>query len=266
MLRLFLFFLLFLTSLYAKEIHATYKVSFGIFGQIGEAKATMKVDDEGNYTITMLAEAGGLARVLSGGRKEWFLSQGKTLPNGMLRPDFYEHTVVRKTQEVQDPLGEREWVEVVKSKLSQFRFDHVARSIHKKQVKKRDDEVNEDPFERLDYYADNDLLSLFFNFKALSRDFALKEPTKMYAVGANDKDGRVDVIPVQSEALGRMKEELGKEEGHFYVTYINQAIFSSDRGELLVNLNDEGLCQKAVLKDVLLFGDITGELIEITVY
>ena len=259
-----LFFLLF-SSIFAKEIHATYKVSFGIFGQIGEAKATMKVDETGAYTITMLAEAEGLARILSGGRKEWFTSRGIQLPNGMLRPDYYEHKVVRKSQQMKDPFARDEWVDVIKTKIKRFIFDHEKKSVQKQQIKSHNEEVLEEPFEPLEYYANNDLLSLFFNFKVLSQDFALTEPTKMYAVGANKEDGRVDVIPPRGNILTDLYEELETNTGHFYITYINQEIFSSERGKLFVNLNDEGLCQKALLKDVPLFGDIRGELIELSI-
>ena len=43
---------------------------------------------------------------------------------------------------------------------------------------------------------------------------------------------------------------------------INDDIFASEKGELLVNLRDDGIVQQAVLKDVLFFGDIRGEIVD----
>ncbi len=43
---------------------------------------------------------------------------------------------------------------------------------------------------------------------------------------------------------------------------VNDDIFASDKGELLINLRDDGLCTQAILKDVLFFGDIRGEMID----
>ncbi len=44
------------------------------------------------------------------------------------------------------------------------------------------------------------------------------------------------------------------------IVYINQKIFSSDRGELWIAFNDKNECETAALKDVILFGDIKGIL------
>lgn len=233
--RFLAFFCLLFSSLFAKEIHATYKVSFGIFGQIGEAKAAMKIDDNGTYVITMLAEAEGLARVLSGGRKEWFTSRGKLLPDGMLRPDFYEHKVVRKSQEVKDPFNSDKWEEVIKTKVKRFTFDHEHKRVQKQQIKSKNEEVIEEPYAPLEYYASNDLLSLFFNFKVLSREFALNEPTKMYAVGANKEDGRVDVIPPRGKMLLELQEELEKKRAIFILpTSTKRSSLVSEGNSLLI--------------------------------
>ena len=57
-------------------------------------------------------------------------------------------------------------------------------------------------------------------------------------------------------------KRLLKANGHILVVIINQKIFSSKRGELYINLDDDGICTSAVLKDVIFFGDIRGKLVE----
>ena len=42
--RIIMFFILFSISLFAKDITAIYRVSFGIFGQIGMAKTSLHVE------------------------------------------------------------------------------------------------------------------------------------------------------------------------------------------------------------------------------
>ena len=67
----------------------------------------------------------------------------------------------------------------------------------------------------------------------------------LYAVGANKKDGSLHV-----KYLGQNGDE--KE----YLAILNEPIFASKDGALHVSLDADGLCSRAVLKDVLLFGDI----------
>ena len=106
------------------------------------------------------------------------------------------------------------------------------------------------------YYAKDDLLTLFFNIKKYLNDFSVKEDQVFYAVGANKKDGRVDIHIPKVQKQKKFKKIL--------VT-INQKIFASKKGELNLDLDDNGICQKAVLKDVIFFGDIRGEIKELKV-
>ena len=41
---------------------------------------------------------------------------------------------------------------------------------------------------------------------------------------------------------------------------LNKRIFASKNGEMYIDLNDDGICTNAVLKDVLMFGDIRGKM------
>ncbi|MGE4473534.1 MAG: hypothetical protein AB7D20_12100, partial [Sulfuricurvum sp.] len=57
------------------------------------------------------------------------------------------------------------------------------------------------------------------------------------------------------------KKTLDLQSGDFLQVVLNDRIFSSANGELQINLASDGLCEKAVLEDVLLFGDIVGQRI-----
>ena len=59
-----------------------------------------------------------------------------------------------------------------------------------------------------------------------------------------------------------MKQKLELEKGDFLTVILNDRIFASAKGELLINLDSSGLCEKAILEDVLLFGDIVGKRIK----
>jgi hypothetical protein len=235
------------TSLFASNISAKYKVSFGIFGELGIANTSLHVDEENRYKIVVHALTTGLANFLSGEREEWHISVGRVDKNGVLVPNYYEKTVRRYSSSD----GET----VLKKDIRKYIFNHDKKELKVQKTvlkgKKREFEEKDG-----DYYAPNDLLSLFFNFKKMLPSLEVKTASKFYAVGANKTDGRIDVIPLKKN------KDLDWKEGHLMKVIINQKIFSSKKGELLINLGDDGLCKQAVLKDVLLFGDIRGELID----
>ncbi|MDD5051539.1 MAG: DUF3108 domain-containing protein [Sulfuricurvum sp.] len=217
----------------AKVISASYEVSFGIFQTMGIADARMEIKDDQTYTIHIEARTTGIAKVLSSNRTEIYESRGNVI-NGKLIPDIYSK--VRKTN--------------FKKITKIYTFDHVNKTVWKETI-----EGNNRSKEVYDFYAPEDILSLFFNFK-----FYMQTPQNraLYAVGGNGKDGRIDVIYPKNETLKQMKKELNMEDGDFLKVILNDRIFSSANGELLINLGNDGLCDKAVLEDVLLFGDIVG--------
>ena len=61
--------------------------------------------------------------------------------------------------------------------------------------------------------------------------------------------------------LENTKKDLNYKDGHMIKVVIYDNIFGIKKGKLLLNLDDNGFSPRAVLKDVLLFGDIHGELI-----
>ncbi len=246
--KILLMIILFLSFLNAKTIMAEYKVSFGIFGRIGVAKAIFKINKDKTYRILISAKATGFAKVLSGGRVESYESSGKIV-KGVLIPDIFKGTTKTDT------------------KISQkiYYFLHKKKVIDMLKIRKRNGKTIKSE-EKLKYYTKNDILTLFFNIRHYLNDFKFKGKKVLYAVGANKKDGRVDLIVPVGKELEKLKKELNRKDGNFMIVFINQKIFASKRGELFLDINDNGIATKAVLKDVILFGDIRGKLkkLEIT--
>jgi len=246
---------IFISSLVATDINAKYKVTFGIFGEIGIAETSLHVDGKKSYKIDVHVMTTGFANFVSGGREEWYTSYGRVDKNGIFIPDVYKKIVKRTVNES----SFENFKEVVKIDTKKYIFLHEQRAVKVEQSKQRNDEIRHES-KVADYYAPNDLLSLFFNFRNILPSLEIKKPRVFYAVGARKEDGRIDIEPVK-DAL-HVRDEFDWDDGHMMKAIINQKIFASKRGELIINLGSDGLAKNAVLKDVILFGDIKGKLIE----
>ena len=229
-------------TLYAETIEANYKVEFGFIGEIGVARAKL-IKDEISYEINVELEATGLARTLSGKRKEHHISKGH-IENGALISDLYQ---------------------VIKSHGSKmtnkvYYIDHKNKTVIKHYKYWKNGELKDDTNETLDFYSVDDLLSLYFNLDNKIGDKTKSESYTFTAVGAEKQGGSVEVvIPTQSN-LEEYVDVLGENDKSWYArAIIHQKIFSSDKGELLLRIGDDGITQKAVLKDLIFFGDIRAE-------
>ncbi|MBN2767894.1 MAG: DUF3108 domain-containing protein [Campylobacterales bacterium] len=228
----------------AKTIEAQYKVSFGIVGELGIADA--KITTEKNrYTIEIGAEATGLAKILSNSRKEKHISKGH-IKNGRFISESYH--VIKS-------FGNK-YVEKI------YTVDHKNKKVTKQYIKKKGDKVTEDQKSTLDFYAEDDLLSLYFNLGNLIKDKTLAKEYQFKTVGAEKQKGRVTVIVPPKDEIPKYKKMLLKGDYWYISVIIYQKIFTSKQGELLIAIDDEGMAQKAILKDLLLFGDLRGERIK----
>lgn len=218
----------------AKVITATYEVSYGIFQTMGIADARFETRDDNTYSIRIEARTTGIAKILSNNRIETYESYGSII-NGQLVPKKY--IKIRRTDS--------------KKMTKIYTFNHVDRIVLR-------ENIDSDEWEKVkhDYYASEDILSLFFNVKQYMK---LRQNQVLYAIGANKNNGRIDVVFPKGHEIEKLKQELETDEGIFVKVILNDKIFSSANGELLINLDDDGLCEKAILEDVLLFGDIVGK-------
>jgi hypothetical protein len=213
-------------------------------GEIGIANAVL-TKDEMYYEINVKVKATGMADTLSGGRKEHHISKGH-IENGVMISDYYQVTKSHGSK--------------MTTKL--YSINHEEKTVEKAYKRWKNGKLTVDKKETLDFYSADDLLSLYFNLNQKITDRKKARSYTFKAVGAEKQEGTVEVaIPKESE-LEDYKETLGESDDSWYAkAIVHQDIFSSDKGELLLRIGNDGITQKAVLKDLLFFGDIRAERI-----
>ena len=227
----------------AQMTEAEYRVSFGILGEIGNAKARLERNN-GHYRIEIEGVSTGFAKSLSRNRKERQVSEGH-ISEGILIPDRY--SIVRSYAD-----------KVIKKT---YTIDHRNKKVERLVEKTEDGRLIWQEKKSLDFYAQNDLLSLYFNLAVLIPEKEKGAYYKFKALGAEKQGGDVEVIVAGKDTRMLYENTLGSG-GNWYLTaIIHQKIFSSNRGELLLSVDENGITKRAILKDVLLFGDIRAERI-----
>ncbi|CAA6826021.1 MAG: Unknown protein [uncultured Sulfurovum sp.] len=226
----------------ADIIKADYKVEFGIIGEIGIANAILTTDKD-SYEISVKLQATGIAKTLSGGRNEHHVSRGRII-GGTMISDYYQVTKSHGSK--------------MTNKL--YSINHENKSVNKEYKRWKNGKLTVDKNETLDFYSADDLLSLYFN---LDKKITDKQTTKDYiyhAVGAEKQKGKVEVSIPKVSDLEEYEEEVGVNDSSWYAkAIVHQDIFSSEKGELLLRIGNDGITEKAVLKDLIFFGDIRAE-------
>jgi len=239
----FVWFISLASLLSAQVLSGKYVIEYGIFGKMGTAEATLERNAT-RYKIEMTAVATGLAKVLSGGRVEKYRSEGR-IEKGWLVPDLYTKDIAYS--------GKR--------RVKTYRFDHPHKKVAVSQRKFRDGKMVQESNSTLPYYAPNDIFSLYFNILRLIGDCSKPYNRELYAVGAEKKTGRVHVQTlVDPKERLLVKELLGEGDCYLKVT-IFQKLFGSKGGELYLALGKDGTAKSAVLKDVVMFGDVRGRMV-----
>jgi len=235
--------LVFMSQIQAKMLDVTYKVSFGMFGEMGISDAHLETKGD-TYTIEIKMKATGMAKALSKNRKEKHISKGHIV-NGMFVSDTYKVIKIYGKKHIE--------------KI--YRIDHKKKRVTKDNTKKKQDKVTEEKHTVLDFYSKNDLLTLYFNLPKMITDRSKATTYEFSAVGAERQGGKVNVrIPKESE-LKEYKKTLGKGDYWYMTAIIYQKIFASNKGELMLAVDKDGITQKAVLKDLMMFGDLVAERI-----
>lgn len=231
-------FMMLQTFVHAKSIYANYDVSYGIIGKIGTAKAVLKKEAK-TYTIDIRLEATGLAKVLSGERKERHISKGRIV-NGLMVSSLYQ--VIKSHGDI--VVNKEYWI------------DHKKKRVRKKYTKYKNGKMINIENTILDFYAKDDLLTLYFNLDKAIIDKTKPKTYIFKAVGAERQGGKVSVqIPTQKE-LPKYKQKLGDGSAWYATAIIHQKIFSSKEGRLMLSIAKDGITNKAILEDVIFFGDI----------
>ncbi len=233
-------FIFFSPVLNAKNIEADYSVEFGMFGQVGKVHVTLTSDHK-YYMLDANVSALGIARAVTDDLKERHISKGH-ISKGLLVTDMY--------QMIQS-FGHY-------TSTTIYRVNHKKKRLTRQYKKWKYDKQIINDTDTLDYYGKDDMMTLFLNLPKHIKEKYTAKKYQFKAIGADRKNGRVDItIPSQS-TLKEMKSFLGEgQEGDWYSTVVmHRKLYHSKQGELDVKIGKEGLVDKAVLKDLFFFGDV----------
>jgi hypothetical protein len=241
--RIFLFLIFSILSLFAEEFESfvKYKVGYGVF-TLGEASAYLRISDNGSYKTEISAKAKGLAAVFSRERTETYMSEGEMF-EGRLVPYHFE----KKTS-----YGN-------KKRHIEFFWDYENNQIvmEKENCKNSDCEYSSEILPD-DRYAKDDILTLYHNIIFDLNKTGAKE---INASAIGSKKPVIVMLP-EGKRLKTAKKTFDNKNGTYLVVILNQEIFTSDEGELYVNVDNDNTASKAILKKTMLFGDVWGEQIE----
>ncbi|WP_201353929.1 DUF3108 domain-containing protein [Hydrogenimonas urashimensis] len=243
MIKWFSILLLAALALCADTMIGKYSVEYGIFGKMGTSEAKL-TRAENRYEIVMTARATGLAKVLSGGRVEIYRSKG-LIVDGRLVPELFSKDIRRFS----------------KRRIKTYRFDHPHGRVTFHEERYKEGKLVSQKDETLPYYALDDIFSLYFNILDIIGDCSKPFDRHLHAVGAEKKTGKVRVRTVVGEERKDVKELLGEASCYLEVT-VYQKLFGSKGGTLYLALRPDGVVTKAVLKDVVMFGDVRGRLVD----
>jgi hypothetical protein len=236
--------LLFISQIQAKVFDVSYKVSFGMFGQLGIADARLETKDD-RYTMDIKMKATGLAKTLSKNRKERHISKGHIV-KGLYISDSYQVVKSYGGKHIE----------------KRYTIDHKNKKVKKEYLRTKNGKIEKNEHTILDFYSRNDLLTLYFNLPKMIKERSKAGTYRFSAVGAERQKGTVKVIIPKESELKRYKKILGEGDYWYLTAIMYQKIFASNKGELMLAVGKDGVAEKAVLKDLILFGDLVAERIK----
>ncbi len=232
--------IVFAPLLHAQETAADFRVEYGIFGQVGKAHAILRTYDK-YYMIDANVSAMGIAKAVTDDLKERHISKGH-ISEGVLVTDMYQ---------------------MIKSfgpytTTTIYRVDHTKKSVTRQYKRWKYGQLRINETVRLDYYGKDDLMTLFLNLPVHIKEKQRPKKYQFIAVGEDRKNGRVDITIPSKKDLKEIIDFVGKgQEGDWYSRVVmHRKLYHSKQGELDVRIGKEGMVEKAVLKDLIFFGDV----------
>lgn len=233
-------FIFFTAMVHAKKIEADYSVEYGIIGEVAKVHAALRSDQK-YYMLDANVSAMGIAKIVTDDLQERHISKGH-ISKGVLVTDMYQ---------------------MIKSfgyytSTTIYRVDHQKKRVTRQYKKWKYDQLITDRTVKLDYYGKDDMMTLFLNLPKHIKEKYLPKKYQFKAVGADRKNGRVDITIPSPQVLKEIIHFVDEgQEGEWYSRVIMyRKLYHSKQGELDVRINQEGLVEKAVLKDLIFFGDV----------
>jgi hypothetical protein len=234
-------------SLDAKTMSVDYSVEFGIVGEVGKVHTEYR-DNGKHYTIdTDLSAVGIIAKSVTHHLTERHICKGFLSKNGLRVVTSYQ--MIKSYGEYRS--------------MTLYIVNHKTKKVKKtfrkwlKQQGKPDRKIADYSYD-LKYYARDDMITLFLNLGIHIQNKRKANHYIFKAVGADKKNGRVDIyIPNIKEAKA-MELLLAKpKEGEWLMNLVmHRQLYNSKQGELMVHMDRDSTIKKAVLKDLIFFGDV----------
>jgi hypothetical protein len=225
----------------AERVEAEYSVEFGIVGEVGRVDAVLITTDDKYYMIEANVSAVGIAKAVTDDLKERHISKGYIV-DGLLVTHMYQ--MIKSYG--------------IYTSTTIYRVDHRKKKLTRQYKKWRYDRLITDRTVTLGYYSEDDMMTLFLNLPEHIEEKYTPKTYRFKAVGADRKNGRVDITIPSSARLEKMQTLVGKgkEDSWYSRVVMHRKLYHSKQGELDVRIGKEGLVDKAVLKDLIFFGDV----------
>ncbi len=221
----------------AKVTQLDYTATFGIFGTVGTIKNRLTQNTE-TYEIDTKVTLAGLAKVLMGGQTEHYVSKGH-IKDGFMVSDFYQMTSEKRDKKV----------------IKEYHIDHNKKYVTKRVRKWRKEKLVEDRTEKLKFYAEDDLLTLYFN---MGNAVKQKQKGRTYlfkSVGLEKQNGEVQITVPDNVQVVDYKKDLGQDGKIYAKAFIHQKNFRKKKGDILLSVAEDGFINRSVIKDILFYGD-----------
>ena len=219
----------------AKVTQLNYKATFGSFGTVGTINNKL-TQNKKTYKIETKVQLAGMAKTIMGGQVEDYVSTGH-MKNGLMICDNYTMTSTKVGKKVK----------------KEYSINHTGKYVTKRSRKWVNGKLVKDKSKKLKFYAKDDLLTLYFNL-----GIAIKQKGKTYhfkAVGLEKQKGKVRVTVPSDSKNASYKQNLGKGAALYAKALIHQKNFKKQKGDILLAIDKDGFIKKAVIKDIMLFGD-----------
>jgi hypothetical protein len=227
-------------SLCAAVFEVQYSVSYWFLGRIGTTYLKLETR-ENHYRIDATAKLEGVAALLARHHIEHHASEGRIGPDGTLIPHHYD---ANKTLDGYAQYRRYYFEPRQRRILLQERtmWEETSRhfDLHRMRFVSEIHPHEQNRMRLLSFYAANDLLTLYFNAGKRLKSLTVNNMITLKAVGARNGDVKIT-------------RQTGP--NHFSVT-LDQDIFKSKDGKLYVEADEAMYVNYAVLKNVLLFGDL----------
>lgn len=217
---------------------AKYEARFPILGTIGTFETKLKNLKRGRYEINTEIKLSGIAKYLMDMQVERHISKGH-YEKGVMVSDLYQK-ILRYNKTVTNTI---------------YRLNHKRKKITKTYQEWKNGKLIKNRKRTIKFYTKDDLLTLFYNIK---HKIKRKGKTYMFkAVGLEKQKGRV-YMSVPSKANEKpYRDELGDDAKWYFKALIHQKNFKKKKGDVFVSLDKDGYIKKSVIKDVILYGDVT---------